>query len=92
MTRRDLAPAIVQSLGTDSLALNHLVVAHISRRDPAPALAEAIIERHLLEDFGQAEVYRWIRRMWPTATPQEMTRAYRIASELFAVDYLARGA
>ncbi|GJE48836.1 hypothetical protein GOFOIKOB_1870 [Methylobacterium tardum] len=92
MTCRDLAPAIVQCLGTGSPALHQLIAAHLSRRDPAPAIAQAILERCLLEDFGQAEVYRWIRAMWPTSTCEEMTRAYRIASELFAVDFLAREA
>lgn len=92
MSQHHLALRVVRSLGPDSLALQQLMAAHRSHRDPAPAIAQAILEKAFLEDLSQAEVYRWICAMWPSSTAEEMTRAYRIASELFAVDYLMQDA
>ena len=92
MSRRDFAPSIVRSLGSQSAALRQLMAASRSHRDPAPAIAQAILEKGFLEVCSQAEVYRWIHYMWPPSTREEMCRAYRIASELFAVDFLAREA
>lgn len=81
---------LVHTMPSDSRALVQLALADLKGLDTAPALAQAIIEKGFLEDCGQAEVYRWLIYFWPGLTRDEMCRAYRLASELFAADFLER--